>query len=89
MGYPGGQAMMKAKLQKWGNSQGLRLSKQTLDLADFAVGDEVEVVVGDSQILIRKTPRPRYDLAELVSRIPKGYQVEEVDLGPPVGREEW
>jgi antitoxin MazE len=81
--------MMKAKLQKWGNSQGLRLSKQTLDLADFAVGDEVEVVVGDSQILIRKTPRPRYDLAELVSRIPKGYQVEEADLGPPVGREEW
>jgi CRISPR/Cas system-associated protein Csm6 len=30
-----------------------------------------------------------YDLAELVSRIPKDYKTEEVDMGPPVGREEW
>ena len=83
--------MMIAKVQKWGNSQGLRLSKQVLDLADLAIGDEVEVVVGDSQLLLkkRKARRPRYDLAELVSRIPNGYQAEEVDPGPPVGREEW
>ena len=81
--------MMIAKVLKWGNSQGLRLSKQVLDLADLAVGDEVEVIVGDSQLLLKKVRRHRYDLAELVSRIPKGYQVEEVDLGPPVGREAW
>ncbi len=81
--------MMSTKLQKWGNSQGLRLSKQALDLADLTVGDEVEIIVGDGQILIRKPPRPRFDLAELVARIPKGYRVEEVDFGPPVGREEW
>ena len=81
--------MMITKVQKWGNSQGLRLSKQVLELADLAVGDEVEVVVGDSQLLLKKARRPRYDLAELVSRIPKGFQAEEVDLGAPVGREEW
>ncbi len=81
--------MMSTKLQKWGNSQGLRLSKQALDLADLTVGDEVEIIVGDGQILIRKPPRRRFDLAELVARIPKGYRVEEVDFGPPVGREEW
>lgn len=79
---------MIAKVQKWGNSQGLRLSKQVLELADLAVGDEVEVIVGPSQLLLKKA-RPRYDLAELVSRIPRGYQAQEVDLGPPVGREEW
>lgn len=81
--------MMTTKLQKWGNSQGLRLSKQVLDLADLAVGDEVEIIVGDSQLLVKKARRSRYDLAELVSRIPKGYKIEEVDPGPPVGREEW
>jgi antitoxin MazE len=72
--------MMTTKLQKWGNSQGLRLPKQVLDLADLAVGDEVELIVGDSQILVKKAPRPRprYDLAELVSRIPKDYQTEEM-----------
>jgi len=81
--------MMTTKLQKWGNSQGLRLSKQILDLADLSVGDEVEIAVGDNQLIVKKARRHRYDLAELVSRIPKDYQVEEVDLGPPVGREEW
>ena len=39
--------MMVSKVQKWGNSQGLRLSKDVLELADIAVGDDVEIVVGD------------------------------------------
>lgn len=81
--------MISTKLQKWGNSQGLRLPRQALELADLAVGDDVEIIPGDRQILIKKAPRPRYDLAELVSRIPKDYKPEEEDWGPPVGREEW
>jgi antitoxin MazE len=81
--------MVVAKVQKWGNSQGLRLSKQVLDLADIAIGDDVELIVGDRQILVKKARRPKYDLAELVSRIPKGYKAREVDSGPPVGKEEW
>ena len=80
--------MMVTKVQKWGNSQGLRLSKQVLDLADIAVGDEVQIIVGDGQITVKKAS-PRYDLAELVARIPKRYKVEEVGFGPPVGKEEW
>ncbi|HXU32297.1 MAG TPA: transcriptional regulator/antitoxin, MazE [Thermoanaerobaculia bacterium] len=80
---------MRTRLQKWGNSQGLRLSEQVLDLAELAVGDEVEIEVSDRLILVRKTPRPRFDLAELVARIPKDYRVEELVLGPPAGREEW
>jgi antitoxin MazE len=81
--------MMVSKVQKWGNSQGLRLSKQILALADIVVGDDVEIVVDDRQILVRKVGRSKYDLAELVSRIPKGYKAEEVGFGPPVGKEEW
>lgn len=82
--------MMVAKVQRWGNSQGLRLSKHVLDLADIAVGDDVEIVVSDQQILVKKvTPAGKYDLADLVARIPKGYKAEEVDFGPPVGREAW
>lgn len=38
---------------------------------------------------IRKVRRSKYDLAELVARIPKGYKVQEVDSGPRVGKEEW
>lgn len=81
--------MMVTKVQKWGNSQGLRLSRQVLDLADIAVGDDVEIVVGEHQIIVKKAAGSKYDLAELVSRIPKRYRPTEVDYGPPVGREEW
>ena len=81
--------MMVSKVQKWGNSQGLRLSKHVLELADIAVGDDVEIIVGDGQITVKKVPRTKYDLAELVTRIPKSYRAKEVDFGPPIGKEEW
>lgn len=83
--------MITTKIQKWGNSQGLRLSKQILDQADIEVGDDVEIIVGESQIRIRKTKRskPKYDIRELVARIPKGVKSKEVSFGPAVGKEEW
>lgn len=81
--------MMVTKVQKWGNSQGLRLSRQVLDLADIAVGDDVEIIVAEHQITVKKAAGSKYDIAELVARIPKGYRAKEVDFGPPVGREEW
>ncbi len=81
--------MMRTKVQKWGNSQGLRLAKNVLELADIVVGDDVEVIVGEHQILLRKVRPPRFDLAELVARIPADYVASEVDFGPAVGREAW
>ena len=81
--------MLTSRVQKWGSGQGLRLSKQVLELADLAVGDDVEIMVGDQQILIMKVRQSRYDLAELVSRIPKGHKAGVVDFGRPLGKEEW
>ena len=80
--------MMVTKVQRWGNSEGLRLSKHVLDLADIAIGDDVQIIVGDGQITVKKTGS-KYDLAELVARIPKRYRAKEVDFGPPVGKEKW
>ena len=34
---------MVTKIQKWGNSQGLRLAKQVLEDAHISVGDDVDV----------------------------------------------
>ena len=80
---------MVAKVQKWGNSQGLRLAKHVLESAGISVGDDVEIVVGEEQILIKKVARPKFDLAEMVSRMPRGYKVREESFGKPVGKEEW
>lgn len=82
---------MVTKIQKWGNSQGIRLSKQVLEDARVGVGDDVDVVVQEGAIVVRPARRVRgkYDLRELVGRIPEAYEPEEVDWGPPAGREVW
>jgi antitoxin MazE len=82
---------MVTKIQKWGNSQGLRLAKQVLEDAHLAVGDDVDVTARDGLIVIApaRRVRGRRSLKELVSRIPRGYNVEETDWGEPAGREAW
>ncbi len=82
---------MVTKIQKWGNSQGLRLSKALLSDAQIAVGDEVNVAVRDGTLVVTPLRRVRggHDLRELVKRIPRRYKPEELDWGPPVGREVW
>jgi len=82
---------MVTKIQKWGNSQGLRLAKQVLEDVHISVGDDVEVTTRDGLIVIvpARRIRGKQSLEELVSRIPKDYKTEELDWGEPVGREVW
>jgi antitoxin MazE len=82
---------MITKVQKWGNSQGVRLSKALLSDAEINVGDAVNVAVRDGAIVVTPARRVRggHDLRELVRRIPKGYKPKELDWGHPVGREVW
>ncbi len=82
---------MITKVQRWGNSQGLRLNKQVLEEAHISVGDEVDLAVRDGVITLVPVKRVRggHDLKELVSRIPKKYTPEEVEWGEAVGREVW
>jgi antitoxin MazE len=86
-----GGISMLTRIQKWGNSQGLRLAKQVLEDAQISVGDDVDVTARDGLIVIAPTRRVRgkRSLQELVSRIPKDYGTEEMDWGEPVGREAW
>ena len=80
---------MVTKVQKWGNSQGLRLAKHVLENARIAVGDDLEVIVGEEQITLKKVVKPKYDLAEMVARMPRDYKTREESFGKSVGREEW
>ncbi len=82
---------MIAKIQKWGNSQGLRIARQLLEETHISIGDDVEVAARDGIITIVpvKQIRGRVNLAELVSRIPGKYKPGEVDWGKPEGAEVW
>ena len=82
---------MHTKIQKWGNSQGLRLAKNVLEDACLEVGDEVDVAVRDGSIVIApiRIIHGRYRLEDLVAQIPEDYHSGEVNWGEPVGKEAW
>jgi len=82
---------MHTKIQKWGNSQGLRLAKNVLEDAHLEVGDEVNVAVQDGIIVVapKKRIRGRYCIEDLVAQIPADYHASKVDWGKPVGKETW
>lgn len=80
---------MVTKIQKWGNSQGLRVPREVLKKVSLSVGDEVEIVAEGTRIVVRPKRRIRrkYRLRDLL----KGYKCKpfEVGWGPPVGKEVW
>ena len=82
---------MLTKVQKWGNSQGLRVTKALLDEAGIQVGEEVNVSAGRGRIIVEPVSRIRgsCDLKALVSKMPEEYRPEELDWGPPAGKELW
>jgi len=82
---------MLAKIQKLGNSQGLRLAKNLLADAQLGVGDEVDISVKEGVMIVAPSNRirGRHKLKDLVARIPENYQSEELDWGEPVGKEAW
>jgi antitoxin MazE len=82
---------MIARIQKWGNSQGLRLTKNLLADARVEVGDEVDVSVKDGVIIVAPSRKKRggHSLEHLVAEIPEDYRTGEVDWGEPAGREVW
>ncbi|MGH7584461.1 MAG: AbrB/MazE/SpoVT family DNA-binding domain-containing protein [Gemmatimonadales bacterium] len=82
---------MITRVQKWGNSQGLRLSRSLLSDVDIDVGDAVDVAVREGALIVTPVRRVRggHDLRELVRRVPRGAKPTEWDWGSPVGREAW
>ena len=66
---------MLTKIRGWGNSRRLRFTKAVREGRNI-----VEPVT---------TVRGRHDLKTLVSAMPEGYRAEEVDWGPPAGKETW
>ena len=82
---------MLAKIQKWGNSQGLLITKALLADAQINIGDDVNIVVKNGALIVTPAQknRKKYNLRDLVAKIPKGRQVKETDWGEPVGNEVW
>lgn len=77
-------------ISKWGNSQGLRVSKEIMESLHLSVGDKVDVHVEDEKIIIQpiRDYKIKYDLSALLDQIPKQYKAQE-EISTSMGREEW
>lgn len=82
---------MVTRVQKWGNSQGVRFSKEILEKAHISTGDVVDVRIQRGAILVQpiRQIRGRYSLRQLVSQIPKDYVPPKEEWGNPIGKETW
>lgn len=65
---------MKSTLQRWGNSQGVRIPKQLVERVGIAIGNEVVISLSDDKSTIIITPardtrpvRGRYRIETLVA----------------------
>lgn len=75
---------MTVKLNKWGNSIGLRLPAKVVEALQLHKGSEVQVRVQDSTLVITPVPEP-LSLEWLCEGMEVGGQEE--NFAVPVGRE--
>jgi antitoxin MazE len=80
---------MVTKIQKWGNSLGLRIPKSFAEEADIEEGSAVDIAVREGKLVITPGRKPRYDLTDLLAKVSKKNLHEEIDTGEPVGGEVW
>ena len=86
---------MTATLQKWGNSNGIRIPKQILADLDIKVNDKLSIRSFNNEIIIKKEQKHKtlQDRLEEYYKKPiskiKKLNVDEIDTGFNVGDEIW
>lgn len=88
---------IQTNIRKWGNSQGIRLSKEILTQMNLQENDTVGINVYDGKMTVEKISKPKY--LNLTERLESFYKrpideiyvesTQEVDVGDPKGSEIW
>ncbi len=88
---------IQTNIRRWGNSQGIRLSKEILAQMDLQENDTVGINIYDGKMTVEKVNKPKY--LNLTERLEAFYKrpideiyvesTQEVDVGDPVGNEQW
>ena len=80
---------MQTKIQKWGNSLGLRIPKSFAADVQVAEGSTVDLSVEDGRLVVQPFRARKYRLGDLLKKINSRNLHREVSTGEPVGREAW
>lgn len=81
---------MTTTIQKWGNSQGIRIPKIILDTVKWNENEEINLLVEDDKIIIEKVKdEKKKNIKELFKDFEGEYESIEMDWGDPKGEEIW
>ena len=81
---------MTTTIQKWGNSQGVRIPKMLLDSVNWSENEQITIKVDNGKLIIEKTKdRKRKNIKELFKNYKRNYEPEKIDWGEPKGEEIW
>jgi antitoxin MazE len=77
------------KIQKWGNSLGLRIPRSFAAEAQVEEGAVVDLSVENGRLLVRPLRVRRYSLARLLRKVNRRNVHREASTGRAAGRETW
>lgn len=80
---------MITKIQKWGNSLGLRIPKGVARGARVQEGTTVTLAVSNGRLVVAPLETRGYELDALLAGVTRKNLHAAVDTGDPVGRERW
>ena len=80
---------MRTKIQKWGNSLGLRIPRSFAEAAGVEAGSEVDLSIRRGELVVKPARRRKYRLKDLLRQVTAKNIHAGVDTGPPAGRELW
>lgn len=79
---------MTTTIQKWGNSQGIRIPKVILDTVKWNENEEIIILVENEKLIIEKANN-RKNIKELFKDYKGKYEPVDIDWGETVGDEIW
>lgn len=79
---------MHTTIQKWGNSQGIRIPKSILDSVQWNENEKVVLITAEDKIIIERA-ETRKNIKELFADFQGVYTPTEISWGDPVGEEIW
>ncbi len=82
---------MTTSIQKWGNSQGIRIPKYLLDAAKLTISDKIEIRAESDKLIIEKAApiSEHKTIKELFAGYDGKYTPQEIDWGERTGEEVW
>ncbi len=80
---------MSIQIKKWGNSSAVRIPADIMAAAGLSVEDAVTIREEGGKVVIERNMRRAFDLDAAIAAITPENIHEDMDWGPPMGKEVW